>query len=267
MRRIRIILALVGIALVATPTTAHAACDASATARLGSARAVFVGTVTEVSNGSRDAVVEVEWVWKGRGIEETVLVHGTSADEASGLGNDRSFQVGVKYLIASRTSQQPYVADLCTATRTWQGAGSIIPVNLQNEVGTAAPTLPEPVTQSVADQGSLLDSAWWPIAMGALLVVGIGFGLNRVLRGPGHVSGRAAGDKRRNTKSRLPSGGRSPENLNSRFRRSGASQADKLRRSKRNRRQTKKVAQKRAARAGRSAPDADPAEEPSSVSS
>jgi hypothetical protein len=246
MRKFFIVVSLVGFILGSISGVAGAACTPPPTADgLRAASVVFVGTVESVSNDDRTAVFDVQWIWKGQAVEERVTVFGEAIDDATVSADDRRFQVGITYLVATTTAAAPYRSDRCTATRPWREPGSIIPPTYAEVFGDATPTTPIPVAVA-EDSSSVLDSPFAPIGLGVVVAALLIFAIGRVFRGPEHVAG--AGRKRRSRRgreSRLPSVGRVGEGkLSGGFRRSGVTQAKKLRtrrKAKGSRKRTKKA--------------------------
>ncbi len=226
------IAALAAMAVLMVPGVGHAACETNENTASGltRARAVFVGTVTAVENNARTATFDVAWVWKGEGVIKEVTVHG-GATELTEIGaDDRYFQVGITYLVASDTATNPYQADLCTATRPWSGIGSTIPPNFQAAVGAETGWAPDPVPPPVVEKGSILDNPIVPVLTGIAVVIGLGFAISRVARGPGHSTAPSKRSRKKlGRRSRLPSLGRSGGGRSLGVRRSGVSQAQKLR--------------------------------------
>jgi hypothetical protein len=229
MRKVLSLLAIVLIATLVGPGQAMAACspDQSNVDGLAQARTVFVGRVVDLANNDRTATFDVQWVWKGSDVAEQATVVGGSDDPTVVGSDDRRFQQGITYLVVSRSAVPPYESDACTATQPYNQIGSVIPTQYQEAVGAAIGSAPDEIVGAEEAGSSLLSSPVWTYGAIAAVVVGLLFGLGRLLRGPEH-----APQKRRRTKktqSRLPSVGRSGEGLTGGLRRSGASQADKLR--------------------------------------
>jgi len=232
MRKLLIVAALVGFVVLAVPGPAMAVCaNSDSTADgLGRARAVFVGEVIDVEDNGRTAVVDVKSVWKGVGVYEQVTVHGESDDATGSPIDDLTFQLGVTYLVASNTAAAPYRADRCTVTRPWTGIPSVIPNVYQAAVGATIGSSPDPVPAAAVDGGTILDSPLVPIATGLAVAVGFVLLLGRIARGPGHSTGGGpSSSSSRRSRGRRRSRVRGPDGSSGRFRRSGVSQADKLR--------------------------------------
>jgi hypothetical protein len=254
MRKLLIVAALVGMAVLSTSGTSRAVCTAPDIEEgLRRAPVVFVGTVESVSNNDRTAVFDVHWVWKGQQVEEKATVVGESPDEAAVSGDDRTFQVGITYLVASSTAVAPFQSDRCAATRVWResGNGGVIPSGYADALGDITPSSPLPVA-GPADSSGVLDSSLLPIGAGVLIIVLLVFAIGRVFRGPEQVSGPGSDrSKGRGDLSRLPSVGRVGEGrLSGGLRRSGVSQAKKLRRKRKSDRSRAKTKSRSRAKGG-----------------
>jgi hypothetical protein len=243
MRTLLVAAALAALAVLAVPGTALADCDAPPPALVDgiqTSRVVFVGKVIALEDADRTATFDVQWVWKGEGVQEQVVVVG-AADASSGFGPaDRVFQAGITYLVTSPSATQPYLADRCTTTRPYQGVGSAIPPTYQDAVGAATGTAPDPIPVVAEGTGSMLAGPIVPIIFGGLVVLALVVVLSRMTRGPSTAPVPSTKDtKPRSRRSgRPPSIGRSGERFSGAFRRSGVGQASKLRgiRSKQERR-------------------------------
>ncbi|MDJ0959357.1 MAG: hypothetical protein QNJ88_01785 [Acidimicrobiia bacterium] len=244
MRKLLIVAAMVGLTILSVPGAAGAACTVPSTEDgLRRAGVVFVGTVESVSNDDRTAEFEVHWVWKGKEVEEKVTVSGESTDEALLSGDDRRFQAGITYLVASSTPSPPYISDRCSGTRVWQeaGTGGVIPSTYSGVLGDAKPQSPIPVASDEVT-ANVLDNPLVPIATGVVVAVLLIYAIGKVFRGPEQPTGPGSQRRRsRRSGSRLPNVGRVEEGrLSGGFRRSGVSQAKKLRKRKRGRKRSKK---------------------------
>jgi hypothetical protein len=233
MRKLLLVAALVGFMISILPGTSAAACTPPSTEDgLRVANVVFVGTVESVSNDERTAVFDVHWVWKGKDVEQQVTVYGESIDDAAVSADDRRFQIGITYLLASTTAAPPYRSDRCTATRFWResGNGGAIPSTFTSVFGDVTPTRPIPIAAE-EESSTLLDNPFLPIGVGVGVALLLIFAIGKVFRGPERVTGPGKGGrKRRSPGSRLPSVGRVGEGrLSGGFRRSGVTQAKKLR--------------------------------------
>jgi hypothetical protein len=228
---------IVALALMVSPAAARASCSAPTTeAGLESARVVFVGHVTALANRDRTATMEVDWVWKGVDQPEVVTVVGGSTEVAEVSEDDRTFQMGISYLVITPAGRQPFLANRCTATRPYQSVGSAIPLDYQTAVGSEKARLPvAPVAE--AESGGVPIGPVLVIVGAAALVVVTFWGIIRLTNvgkaesSAATVAGRSAMGKRR-SKTRLPKGDPS----GGWFRPSGVSQASKLRGSHRSRR-------------------------------
>lgn len=250
MRKLLIVAALVGFTILSIPGTAGAACTPpDLESGMRRANVVFIGTVESVSNGDRNAVFDVHWVWRGRDVPEVVTVYG----EASTPGDDRTFQTGITYIVATSTSVDPYRSDRCTGTRVWReaGNGGVIPSSYAAIFADTTPKSPIPVTNP-SDSSSLLDNPLVPIGAGVFIAVLLIFAIGRVFRGPEQVTGPGArSGKRRTHSSRLPSVGRVGEGrMSGGLRRSGVSQAQKLRTKRKSSRKRSRKSRSKASKGG-----------------
>jgi hypothetical protein len=123
---------------LAAPAAAQCAPDASLEDAVGRANTVFVGRALRVSNNDRTAEVEVLAVWKGRDLPPMVVLVGGSDDPAELGENDRTYRVGVTYLVVTEDLRPPFEDDRCTATRAYGGSPTVIPGNLREAVGATA---------------------------------------------------------------------------------------------------------------------------------
>lgn len=232
MRKLLIVAALVGFVVLAVPGPAMAVCNNSETTAegLSRARVVFVGQVTDIEDNGRTATFDVNSVWKGVGVYEEVTVFGGSTGSSGVTADDLSYQLGATYLVAANNGVAPYQADRCTATRLWTGIASVIPAVYQSAVGATIGSSPEPVPAAVVDNGTILDNPLLPIGTAIAVAAGFVFLLGRVARGPGHSNtGPSPSARGRRSSGRPRSRVRGPDGSSGRFRRSGVSQADKLR--------------------------------------
>lgn len=119
MRRTLLLIALSTSWLLASVATAHASCLAPPPIEqaLDEAGVVFVGTVVDFGIDGRQAVVEVESVWKGEGVATVVSVVGGGADPNAVTSVDRFFEPGVRYIFFPTTGEVPFVDNACTLTQ------------------------------------------------------------------------------------------------------------------------------------------------------
>jgi hypothetical protein len=66
---------------------------------VGTARIVFVGTVTAVTNRDRTALFHVEEIWKGPNLADPSTVYGGSIDPNVSMEDERTWQQGQRYLV------------------------------------------------------------------------------------------------------------------------------------------------------------------------
>ncbi|MGI8773477.1 MAG: hypothetical protein ACR2KQ_00485 [Actinomycetota bacterium] len=112
----------IALLLVGAPTTALASCvlpppleDA-----IDEADAVFVGVVIEVSNRQRNAVVDVEAVWKGD-VDERVEVRGGPQSPNTISSVDAAYNEGERYLfVPYEGSGDRFRDNACTSTQPYE---------------------------------------------------------------------------------------------------------------------------------------------------
>lgn len=113
---------LVGV-LVAIAPAADASCVMPMPMKqdVRQSRYVFVGTVTSTAAGGRFAVVQVDDVWKGSGIEKQVEVRGGPGKAGVITSVDRSFRAGKRYLFfPDRGKGDHFTDNACTNTRPYR---------------------------------------------------------------------------------------------------------------------------------------------------
>jgi hypothetical protein len=89
---------------------------------------VFIGVVTELSNGNRTAEMQVEEVWKGPALPETVTVNGTPDLSSSATSVDRTYELG-SYIVFPVNSTSPFEDNACTLTQRTSAALDVIAPN------------------------------------------------------------------------------------------------------------------------------------------
>lgn len=167
----------VSLALIAlgAPGSAVASCvqPPPLTEAVGEADVVFVGLVTEVSNRQRNAVVEVEVVWKGD-VDERVEVRGGPQRNDTISSVDAAYNEGERYLFVPYEGEGDLFRDnACTSTQPYEDyfeelrpAGAVV----------LAPSPSPTATGDVFDTGEARDVAEPPgrsrwIVPGALALV------------------------------------------------------------------------------------------------
>jgi hypothetical protein len=104
------------------PVVAGASCASGVAEQdaIQSAPFVFVGTVTDLSNGGRVATVRVDDIWRGRGIPSSVDVVGTPDLNAAATSVDRTYADGSQYLFVPVGGGPEHFTDNnCTATQLY----------------------------------------------------------------------------------------------------------------------------------------------------
>lgn len=107
--------------LVGAPTVAIASCGAPPPLEdaIDEADAVFVGMVVEVSNRQRNAVVDVEAVWKGD-VDERVEVRGGPQSPNTITSVDAAYDEGKRYLfVPHKGSGDRFRDNACTSTQPY----------------------------------------------------------------------------------------------------------------------------------------------------
>ena len=136
---------VVSTAAVVAAVPAHAACsspvDQIDAAALASS--VFVGLVTDVSDSSRKATVQVLETWKGPDLPTEVSVNGSFAGAPAIGPNDRTFTVGATYLLIPFGSRPPFFDEACSGTVLYVPAGGVIPARFHDAVGATNARLPD----------------------------------------------------------------------------------------------------------------------------
>lgn len=142
---------------------------------LDRADSVFVARIISVSDAGSKAKAQVEAVWKGPDLEQTVnLDGGDSADKVS--GRTRVHVVGQRFLVVASWSPRLFNDDLCTATQLYVGAADTIPAQYQAALGAEQARLPlssEPFEVSGSSGPSLRAVAL--VSLGLILIVTIAF--------------------------------------------------------------------------------------------
>ena len=105
---------------------------------------MFVGTVVDFGGDARQAVVEVESVWKGEGVATLVSVDG-GFDPNAATSVDRFYEPGMRYLFVPISAEVPFMDNACTSTQPMTDEIAA----LQPETATA-PIEGETITFAVA---------------------------------------------------------------------------------------------------------------------
>lgn len=112
---------------------AQASCDEAVplSESTTNAQTVFVGTVTELDFDSRVATFTIDEIWKGKAGATTIVVGGSALPELQGaraIGQniatsvDRSYELGVTYLVVSHGSKDEVLLDnRCSNTQAYPG--------------------------------------------------------------------------------------------------------------------------------------------------
>jgi len=100
-------------------TSASCAMPPGLEEQVSEAEIVFVGTVAAVRNMGRTASFSVEEIWQGPDLPEQVTVLGGPEDEMMATSADRSFTVGIRYLVAAYLDGGTIHDNSCSATHEW----------------------------------------------------------------------------------------------------------------------------------------------------
>ncbi len=200
---------IVGVVAV-TPQQALASCAELPDLETGFADAdvVFIGIVTELSNNNRTATMQVEQVWKGQALPETVVVHGGPGGSDAFTSVDRAYELGT-YIVFPVNSTPPFQDNACTLTQRTTTALDVINPFASEPVEQT--TNENAVTTTISGVGTPegLGSAEGPIAdeppTGESVLVSGGTDLTPLI--VGSLSGAAqleAVDLRQPSNTRLP---------------------------------------------------------------
>ncbi|GMQ98932.1 MAG: hypothetical protein BMS9Abin17_1470 [Acidimicrobiia bacterium] len=142
------------VTLVSQPALASCAEIPDLETAFADAEVVFIGVVTELSNGNRTAEMQVEEVWKGPALPETVTVNGTPDLSSGATSVDRTYELGT-YIVFPVNSTSPFEDNACTLTQRTSAALDVI---APNSVETPeAVTTGDVVTTTSADVGAIQD--------------------------------------------------------------------------------------------------------------
>lgn len=170
----RILRTLLLTALVATSTQlvtppAHASCaidERPLELQLDEAPAVFKGRVTAVRDNGVTARFSVEEVWKGPPLPPEIVVHGGPEQPGlfggtAGTSIDRSWTVGVTYLVFPRGEGERLEDNSCSPTREWSP-----------ELAAARPDDARPPAATAPGGPGGLPVPAWAAVLGGVAVVG-----------------------------------------------------------------------------------------------
>lgn len=99
---------------------------------------VFVATVIDLANQDRNALMEVEEIWKGPDLPGEVLVRGGETDDPNMFTSvDRTYRFGVTYLVVSNDTTPPIQDNACTSTQEFTvGMDDLRPADARPPSGT-----------------------------------------------------------------------------------------------------------------------------------
>jgi len=143
-------LLLVGAIAVVLPQPALASCAEipDLETAFADAEVVFIGVVTELSNGNRTAQMQVEEVWKGPQLPDTVTVNGTPDLSSAATSVDRTYELGT-YIVFPVNSTSPFEDNACTLTQ--QASTALDVINPFVGEPTGQTTTGDVVTTTIAD--------------------------------------------------------------------------------------------------------------------
>jgi hypothetical protein len=156
---------LAGMLPLANAAVARAACadgPADLEQAVAASPVVFVGRATEVSTDRHSVAVTVLSVWKGPDLPVTIEVVGGFAGDPE----LRRYNRGAVYLFMPTNRSEPFVDDVCSATRPYSGPALVIPPYLSEAAGAEKARMPVGAEEVEAEA-----SAMTPIAIGVLLLL------------------------------------------------------------------------------------------------
>jgi hypothetical protein len=90
-------------------------------AAIQTAEIAFVGTVTGVRSGDRIATLDVEEIWKGPNLSDPIEVYGGSDDSNQITSVDRTWEVGLRYLVVPAVDKAGRLRDdACSPTSVYK---------------------------------------------------------------------------------------------------------------------------------------------------
>lgn len=134
---------------------------------LRAAPVAFVGEVTSAGLDTDEAVVSVQWIWKGPDLSPVITLQTPNEPTLSGEPGFR-FRAGTRYIVFLDDTDRPYEVSECSGTRRYRGDGQAIPADLQLVAGAAEGRAPG---ASVGDATASGGIGWAYIAIGMILVV------------------------------------------------------------------------------------------------
>lgn len=159
-------------ALLAIPAPALADCAVPPPLEvsLKTADLVFVGTVSGIEADGHSATFEVEEIWRGD-VPATVQVAG-GENPAQPAEDDRTFELGTKYVVIPSLRDGRLVDSLCSGTTPWDDSyAAIRPVDARPATASAPPTETGGQSSLLAGLGDLAMPALTVLVIGTLLVV------------------------------------------------------------------------------------------------
>lgn len=160
-------LAVVGSVLFAGPARASCAPAPPLDKAYADAEVVFKGTVSAAENNGRTATVEVDEIWKGPPLPDSVVVIGGAEGENVASSVDREFRVGLTYLFFPNNSSSPFRDNICTSTQPYSPKHERL-----RDPSTSGPgdERGDPLPTTGSALFVWLGAAWLIMAAGALLL-------------------------------------------------------------------------------------------------
>ena len=161
-----------GAALLAVPGPALADCAGPPPLEVSvsTAELVFVGTVTAVEANGYSATFAVEEIWRGD-VPATVVVDGGEFP-GQPAEDDRSFELGTKYVVIPAFHGGRLVDSLCSGTTPWDDAFEAVrPPDAHPATATPPPVETGGQSSVLGGLGDLALPVLTVLAIGTLLVV------------------------------------------------------------------------------------------------
>lgn len=155
--------------LVLQPSAAQAECanPPDLEEALRRAPAAFVGEVTQAGLDSDETTVEVQWIWKGPDLPETLVLQTPSGSTTTGEAAFR-FRAGTTYIVLLEDTTGPLAVGECSGTRRYRGGGEEIPSEFQLAAGATMGRAPGAPTNGDNSAG---DIGWSYLAVASMLLV------------------------------------------------------------------------------------------------
>ena len=185
-RRLFLVLSVsaASVSAVSAPASALCAAPPGGAFNIDEASFVFVGTVDSADDTGRTANVVVESVWKGQ-VDEHVQVQGGPANPQIFMSNQRTYDVGTRYLFMPfKGNGEVFEDNGCSDTQEWRPKLARHAPEGAAVFDRSPPTL-DPQAAQAADEGDLVDTPagqpparngrwlWTAIAVALALVLAV----------------------------------------------------------------------------------------------